>query len=57
LGNATTSELYGLKRISFAERVVNTRMELPQMFNIQVTTLLCMKIYLFMIVLNARSIH
>ncbi|KAL6867611.1 hypothetical protein ACP4OV_015635 [Aristida adscensionis] len=35
LGNATSSELYGLKRISFTDRVVNTRMELPQMFNIQ----------------------
>ncbi|GJN30699.1 hypothetical protein PR202_gb19029 [Eleusine coracana subsp. coracana] len=35
LGNTASSELYGLKRISFADRVVNTRMELPQMFNIQ----------------------
>jgi len=40
LGNATNSELYGLKRISFADRVVNTRMELPQMFNIQETKLI-----------------
>ncbi|TVU47944.1 hypothetical protein EJB05_07562, partial [Eragrostis curvula] len=39
LGNATSSELYGLKRISFADRVVNTRMELPQVFNIQETKL------------------
>ena len=36
LANATSSELYGLKRINFADREVNTRMELPQMFNIQV---------------------
>ncbi|CAL4929780.1 unnamed protein product [Urochloa decumbens] len=40
LGNSTSSELYGLKRISFADRVVNTRMELPRMFNIQETKLL-----------------
>ncbi|CAN6285195.1 unnamed protein product [Urochloa humidicola] len=40
LGNSTSSELYGLKRISFADRVVNTRMELPQMFNIQETKLI-----------------
>nr|CAB3501610.1 unnamed protein product [Digitaria exilis] len=40
LGNATSSELYGLKRISFADRVVNTRMELPQLFNIQETKLI-----------------
>ncbi|KAG2542539.1 hypothetical protein PVAP13_9NG644400 [Panicum virgatum] len=40
LGNATSSELYGLKRISFADRVVNTRMELPQMFNVQETKLI-----------------
>ncbi|KAK3150861.1 hypothetical protein QOZ80_3AG0238710 [Eleusine coracana subsp. coracana] len=39
LGNTAISELYGLKRISFADRVVNTRMELPQMFNIQETKL------------------
>ncbi|KAK3147995.1 hypothetical protein QOZ80_3BG0289310 [Eleusine coracana subsp. coracana] len=39
LGNTASSELYGLKRISFADRVVNTRMELPQMFNIQETKL------------------
>ncbi|VAI08395.1 unnamed protein product [Triticum turgidum subsp. durum] len=35
LGNTTSSELYGLKRISFADRVLNTRMELPPMLNIQ----------------------
>lgn len=40
LGNVTSSELYGLKRISFADRVVNTRMELPQMFNTQETKLI-----------------
>ncbi|OQU93017.1 hypothetical protein SORBI_3001G457800 [Sorghum bicolor] len=40
LGNATSSELYGLKRISFADRVVNTRMELPQMFDAQETKLI-----------------
>ncbi|KAM3230161.1 hypothetical protein ACQJBY_060762 [Aegilops geniculata] len=35
LGNITSSELYGLKRISFADRVLNTRMELPPMLNMQ----------------------
>ncbi|PWZ04811.1 DExH-box ATP-dependent RNA helicase DExH14 [Zea mays] len=40
LGNATSSELYGLKRISFADRVINTRMELPQTFNVQETKLI-----------------
>ncbi|CAD6202628.1 unnamed protein product [Miscanthus lutarioriparius] len=40
LGNATSSELYGLKRISFADRVINTRMELPQMFDVQETKLI-----------------
>ncbi|KAM3314918.1 hypothetical protein ACQJBY_033591 [Aegilops geniculata] len=35
LGNITSSELYGLKRISFADRVLNTRMELPPVLNIQ----------------------
>ncbi|KAG8095955.1 hypothetical protein GUJ93_ZPchr0013g34060 [Zizania palustris] len=40
LGNVTSSELYGLKRIYFVDRVVNTRMELPQMFNIQETKLI-----------------
>jgi activating signal cointegrator complex subunit 3 len=36
LGNIRSSELYGLKRINFMDRVVNTRMELPAMFDIQV---------------------
>uniref|UniRef100_A0A0E0KAG9 RNA helicase n=1 Tax=Oryza punctata TaxID=4537 RepID=A0A0E0KAG9_ORYPU len=40
LGNVTSSELYGLKRINFMDRVVNTRMELPEMFDIQETKLI-----------------
>ncbi|KAF2937977.1 hypothetical protein DAI22_03g087400 [Oryza sativa Japonica Group] len=40
LGNIRSSELYGLKRINFMDRVVNTRMELPAMFDIQETKLI-----------------